>query len=298
MYSQLTAIIIALAAAPIMVSAHGKISLVTGDLGGNGTGLGIQGAVVPGMGPNYKTEVDTTVFWSKDISTDNDIGFTESGSGNNQLTDITDAMAQSGSTLPQVSSSGGSINTTWHVVTDDGCGPVEALIDESASGKWSTAKSAAVTTDMPGSAGDCPSDLANDSGNENKVRRALRRGLEKMGLISKRAANVDKDFVSIFFLFIYISLIFLNLWLTSLLFKGSVRRHPRWYQLQRHRQRHQQPVPGQAVQQQRQRSLWWCRLHPDVGLQQQGACSALWYPRRGVELEKAAIGKTLWLSSP
>lgn len=207
MYSQLTAIIIALAAAPIMVSAHGKISLVTGDLGGNGTGLGIQGAVVPGMGPNYKTEVDTTVFWSKDISTDNDIGFTESGSGNNQLTDITDAMAQSGSTLPQVSSSGGSINTTWHVVTDDGCGPVEALIDESASGKWSTAKSAAVTTDMPGSAGDCPSDLANDSGNENKVRRALRRGLEKMGLISKRAANVDKDFVSISFpsTFLYLS---------------------------------------------------------------------------------------------
>lgn len=192
MYSQLTALVLALAAAP-MVSAHGKITLVTGDQGGNGTGLGILGAVVPGQGPNYKTEVDTTVFWSKDISTDNDIGFTEDGSGNNELTDIAAAMTQSGSTLPQVSS-GGSINTTWHVVTDDGCGPVEALVDETASGKWSTAKSADVTTDMPGSAGDCPSDLANDSGNENKVRRALRRGLEKMGLVAKRAANVDKDF--------------------------------------------------------------------------------------------------------
>lgn len=196
MYSQLTAIVLALAAAPL-VSAHGKISLVTGDQGGNGTALGIKGAVVPGQGPNYKTEVDTTVFWSKDIATDNDIGYTQGGSGNNQLADIDAALAQSGDTLPQVSS-GGSVSTTWHVVTDDGCGPVEALIDETATGKWSTAKSADVTTDMPGTQGDCPSSLSNDSGNQNKVRRALRRGLEKMGLIAKRADNVDMDFVSFF----------------------------------------------------------------------------------------------------
>lgn len=56
MYSQLTAIVLALAASPL-VSAHGKTSVVTGDLGGNGTALGIQGNVVPGEGPNYKTEV-------------------------------------------------------------------------------------------------------------------------------------------------------------------------------------------------------------------------------------------------
>lgn len=196
MYAQLTTVVLALAAAPL-VAAHGKISLVTGNAGGNGTGLGIQGAVIPGQGPNYKTEVDTTVFWSKNIATDQDIGFTQDGGGNNKLTDLSEAMAQSGDTLPQVTSTGGSIDTTWHVVTDDGCGPVEALVDETASGKWSTAKSADVTTDMPGTKGNCPSELANDSGDQNKARRALRRGLEKMGLLSKRAANVDKDFVSI-----------------------------------------------------------------------------------------------------
>ncbi len=45
-----------------LVSAHGKVAVVTGDLGGNGTALGIKGAVVPGAGSNSKTEVDTTVF--------------------------------------------------------------------------------------------------------------------------------------------------------------------------------------------------------------------------------------------
>jgi hypothetical protein len=99
MYAQV--ILYALAAASV-VNAHEKVTVITGDLGGNGTALGIKGAVVPGPGPNYETEVDTTVFWSKDIATDDDIGYTEDGSGNNQLSDLTQAMALSGSTLPQV----------------------------------------------------------------------------------------------------------------------------------------------------------------------------------------------------
>lgn len=44
------------------VAAHGKIAVMTGDAGGNGTALGIQGGVVPGPGPNKQTEPDTTVF--------------------------------------------------------------------------------------------------------------------------------------------------------------------------------------------------------------------------------------------
>jgi hypothetical protein len=50
-----------LAAAPL-VSAHGKIAVATGDAGGNGTALGIQGGVIPGAGSNKVTEPDTTVF--------------------------------------------------------------------------------------------------------------------------------------------------------------------------------------------------------------------------------------------
>ncbi|PMD36368.1 cell surface protein [Hyaloscypha variabilis F] len=173
-------LLLALATASF-VSAHGKVAVVTGDLGGNGTALGIKGGVVPGPGPNYETEVDTTVFWSKDIATDDDIGYTEDGSGNNQLSDLTQAMALSGSTLPQVSS-GGSVNGTFHIVTSDGAGPLQALVDESATGKWSTAKSATVSTQVPGT-----------DGNVVTKRSLLSRALIKMGLITARATNVNED---------------------------------------------------------------------------------------------------------
>lgn len=190
MKSQIQTLLFALAAIPL-VSAHGKIAVVTGDLGGNGTALGIKGAVVPGYGPNYKTEKDTTVFWSKDIATDDDIGFTESGGGNNQLEDLDDAMAQSGSTLPQVSS-GGSVKGTYHIVTTDGAGPVEALVDETASAKWSEAKQANVLKQPPGDNGNIEAPA-----NAFSYKRMLRRGLVKMGLVAKRAENVNEDHVSI-----------------------------------------------------------------------------------------------------
>jgi hypothetical protein len=213
MYAQV--ILYTLAAASV-VNAHGKVAVVTGNLGGNGTALGIKGAVVPGPGPNYETEVDTTVFWSKDIATDDDIGYIEDGSGNNQLSDLAQAMALSGSTLPQVCilfltlllsskyrasivslnmmltqtfqvSSGGSVNGTFHIVTSDGAGPLQALVDESATGKWSTAKSASVTTQVPGTDGNV----------EGSTKRSIwTRTLIKMGLITARATNVNEDHVS------------------------------------------------------------------------------------------------------
>jgi hypothetical protein len=54
-----SALIVSFLTAATQVAAHGKIAVVTGDLGGNGTALGIKGAVVPGAGPNYETEVDS-----------------------------------------------------------------------------------------------------------------------------------------------------------------------------------------------------------------------------------------------
>lgn len=179
MYPQ--AILYALAIVPL-VSAHGKIAVVTGDLGGNGTGFGVRGAVVPGPGPNYLTEVDTTVFWSSDITTDNDIGYTDEA-GNNQLSNLDQAMAQSGNTLPQVSS-GGSVKGTYHIVTSDGAGPLEALVDETATAKWSKAKSADVTTQVPG----------NDGWISTSSKRDL---MGRMVGLSKRrnAVNVNKDYV-------------------------------------------------------------------------------------------------------
>ncbi|KUJ15177.1 cell surface protein [Mollisia scopiformis] len=190
------AFLLALAAASV-VNAHGRMDVLTGDLGGNGTALGVKGAVIPGGGANYETEPDTTIFWSKDIATDDDDGFTDSSNGNlSPSKDLAAAMALSGSTLPQVSD-GGSITGNWHVVTDDGCGPLQALIDSTASSAWSTAADATVTTDMPGDAGNCV-DL--DSGDDETVEAEnetissrARRALVKMGLM-KRAKNVNKSF--------------------------------------------------------------------------------------------------------
>lgn len=61
MRASISILIAALLTSPL-VSAHGKVAVVTGDLGGNGTALGIKGAVVAGAGPNSKTELDTTTF--------------------------------------------------------------------------------------------------------------------------------------------------------------------------------------------------------------------------------------------
>jgi hypothetical protein len=49
-----------------LVSAHGKVTVVTGNAGGNGTALGIRGGVVPGTGPNSK--VNPSALFSATLS--------------------------------------------------------------------------------------------------------------------------------------------------------------------------------------------------------------------------------------
>lgn len=173
--------LLALAASPL-VAAHGKIAVVTGDAGGNGTALGIKGAVVPGAGSNSKTEVDTTVFGSTKIAT-NGLGKTE-GSGQNTVAMVSAAMAQSGSTLPQVSASGGTLSGTFHIVTTDGAGPVQAVVDPTAKGDFASGTAAKVTTQVPGQNGNI---LPNGN-----VPRGISRLWNRM--LNKRAANVNKDF--------------------------------------------------------------------------------------------------------
>lgn len=96
-------LVLALAVA-VSVSAHGRIDVVVGDKGGNGTALGVQGAIIPGGGANYMTEPDTTTFWSKVFSTDNDDGFTDASNGNlSPAKNLAASMALAGNTLPQVS---------------------------------------------------------------------------------------------------------------------------------------------------------------------------------------------------
>lgn len=153
-------------------------------MGGNTTAIGIQGGAVPGAGPNSKTEVDTTVFQQRNAMTDG-LGKTE-GQGKNTMAMMDNVMAQSGSTLPQVSS-GGSIKGTLHIVTTDGAGPYTAVVDPTAQGTFSQGTKAEVTTQVPGRNGNiAPGPLSNN---------LLKRALWHMGII-KRALNVDQDYVS------------------------------------------------------------------------------------------------------
>lgn len=173
-------ILFTLAMSPL-VAAHGKVAAVVGDAGGNGTAVGIEGAVVPGAGSNSKTEVDTTVFKSTKIAT-NGLGET-THNGNNKVSDFAATMVASGSTLPQVSNS---INATFHVVTSDGCGPIKAMIDTGATGEFASGTALVNTADIAGNKGNCPNSIAKKS--------VLRRALEGSGLITKRATNVNKNF--------------------------------------------------------------------------------------------------------
>ncbi|KAE8444268.1 hypothetical protein EG329_000675 [Mollisiaceae sp. DMI_Dod_QoI] len=178
MFSKL--FILALAASPLVV-AHGKIAVMTGDAGGNTTGLGIQGGIIPGAGTNKETEVDTTVFNSKAALTD---GLGKTKAGPNTLAGMSAVIAQSGPTLAQVSSSGGSISGTMHIVTTDGAGPYTAVLDTTGTGAFSEGTQLAVTQQVPGKNGNIAAP---------KQRRFVPRMLVKMGIM-KRAANVNEDY--------------------------------------------------------------------------------------------------------
>ncbi|OHF02949.1 hypothetical protein CORC01_01707 [Colletotrichum orchidophilum] len=177
-------ILFALAAAPF-VAAHGKVASVVGDLGGNGTALAIQGGVVPGPGPNRKTELDTTVFKSKNIMTDG-MGKT-TGGGKVQAADITQAMALSGDTLPQVSSTGGNITGVFHVVTTDGAGPLRAVLDTTGTGQFAQGTELQVLQQVPGKGGNIRPNGQVPGGRRSLWERA-------MSVIEKRASNVNMDF--------------------------------------------------------------------------------------------------------
>ncbi|KAG8416393.1 hypothetical protein J3458_006983 [Metarhizium acridum] len=186
-------IYVALAAfSSTLVQAHSKISVATGDAGGNTTALGIMGAVVPRTGPNGKTELDSTVFGSRNAASDG-LGRTTAG-GKNSVKDMVRVAGMSGSTLPQVSSNGGSISATYHVVTTDGGGPVKAIIDPSGTGKFSQGTEAEIATQVPGKNGniapgpEASNRLPNSKAKSKGIRDLLPR------ILGKRAQNVNQDF--------------------------------------------------------------------------------------------------------
>ncbi|KAF2444282.1 hypothetical protein P171DRAFT_521639 [Karstenula rhodostoma CBS 690.94] len=96
------------------------------------------------------TEVDTTVFGKTNIAA-NGLGQTP-GQGKNSVNMLSAAMDQSGAMLPQVSD-GGSITGTFHIVTTDDAGPVQAMIDPTGTGAFASGVKANVVVDVPGNKG-------------------------------------------------------------------------------------------------------------------------------------------------
>ncbi|KAH8893120.1 hypothetical protein GQ53DRAFT_718754 [Thozetella sp. PMI_491] len=181
-----TSSIVALALSAVLVSAHGNVQVVTGDKGGNGTALGIQGASVARFGPNAATEKDTTVFGgnAKDPMKDG-LGKTTTN-GQLKVADLSAAMAQAGPTLPQVAGDGtGTLSGTWRIVTSDGTandkeGNLFAVIDSTGTGTYSKGVQLQATSSMVG------------NGRGNVVQRAVESALKSVGLL-KRATNVGAD---------------------------------------------------------------------------------------------------------
>ncbi|KAK4131694.1 hypothetical protein BT67DRAFT_464164 [Trichocladium antarcticum] len=193
----LNAFILALAITPL-VAAHGKVVSVTGDAGGNGTALGIKGGVVPGTGPNSKTQVDTTIFPSTNIRTDG-LGRT-TGGGKNTLSLLVDAMALSGTRLPQISP-GGSLAGTYRIVTADGAGPLQAVLDPTATGRFSAGIPLTVVAQIPGTKGNFVVAKAKTETETETETKTVGRGTlwqrardVAAAAVGKRAPNVNRDF--------------------------------------------------------------------------------------------------------
>ncbi len=96
---------------------------------------------------------------------------------------LAQAMALSGSTLPQVSD-GGSISGVFHIVTTDGAGPIKAVLDPTGTGKFANGTMPETVTQVPGNKGNIAAP---------KQRSLWARALVSAGLM-KRAANVNEDF--------------------------------------------------------------------------------------------------------
>jgi len=128
-----------LIAAPL-ASAHGLISTATGDLGGNGTGLGVVSGGV-------NSQADVTIFSAKAGA----FGETTGGGNIVPATALAAQQKLTGDLIPQVSANAGVLTMTFHQINADGAGPIACSISTDATGKTFTAIT--VSTNVPGTNG-------------------------------------------------------------------------------------------------------------------------------------------------
>lgn len=110
------------------------------------------------------------------------------GGGKNTLEGMSQVMALSGDTLPQISSNGGTLSGTFHIVTTDGAGPLQAVLDPTGTGAFSQGTMLETVTQVPGKGGNIKATQGLNSP----------RGLwsRMTNTIMRRATNVNEDYVS------------------------------------------------------------------------------------------------------
>lgn len=127
-----------------LAAGHGAIIKAVGDMGGNGTAIGID-ADTPRDGANRNPfQADSTRFKNNNVDS---CGETLGG-GPNEPTEMVAKVVEASSGMPMISA-GGMVMMTLHQVNGDGAGPYKCMIDTTGTGTggW---KEMDVVTNVPG----------------------------------------------------------------------------------------------------------------------------------------------------
>ncbi|KAI5807573.1 hypothetical protein DFH27DRAFT_479298 [Peziza echinospora] len=126
---------------PLLVDAHGLITAASGNIGGKGTGLGVDPKI------NHQTsssQADTTVFGN---------GAQGCGRTQQQGTLNVPALVNALTALPIVTP-GGTLTMTLHQINGDGAGPYSCTLDTSGAGTaFNANQKLEVVTQVPGNNG-------------------------------------------------------------------------------------------------------------------------------------------------
>jgi len=128
-------LVLTLLAAGHLVAGHGAITGAVGDQGGAGTAIGID-LSTPRTGTTRQPfEQDTTAFKGDNADTCGQTLENKESGGNDVESGTAAVLAQTGGTLPQISTTGGgSLTMTLHQVNTDGAGPYQCAIDTTGTG--------------------------------------------------------------------------------------------------------------------------------------------------------------------
>ncbi|KHJ30675.1 putative eka-like protein [Erysiphe necator] len=136
--------VLAFFAAAQLVAGHGAIVKAVGDMGGNGSAIGIDASTPRDGTRRTPFQADSTRF--KNVNPDA-CGETLGGGPNDPTSQVA-KVAQDSNGLPMVSA-GGMIMMTLHQVNGDGAGPYSCMIDSTGTGTGGWTKME-VATNVPG----------------------------------------------------------------------------------------------------------------------------------------------------